>query len=136
MAIQIAKPTEHRMELKPFYKGMCIDNDYNSNQSTAKVSLDVLKNMPGKHYLITPGFIDLGDLHDYYCEEFGKQMKFCDGIVLIGNCHAILKGLTDYDMSKVIQVKTMKEALFVMSTIIEEGDTLLIENDIPESLIN
>lgn len=135
MAITLTKPTEHRMELKPFYKGMCIDNAYNSNPSTAKISLEVLKMMPGRHYLITPGFIDLGDLHDYYCEEFGKQMRFCDGIVLIGNCKAILKGLQDYDMSKVIQVNTMKEALLAMSLIIEEGDTLLIENDIPEGLV-
>ena len=38
-------------------------------------------------------------------------------------------------MSKVIQVNTMKEALLAMSVIIEEGDTLLIENDIPEGLV-
>ena len=135
MAISMAKPTEHRMELKPFYKGMCIDNAYNSNPNSAKLSLEVLKKMPGRHYIITPGFIDLGDLHDYYSEEFGKQMSFCDGIVLIGNCEAILRGLKEYDKSKIIQVKTMKEALFIMSTILKEKDTVLIENDIPEALM-
>lgn len=137
IAILMAKPTEHRLELKPFYKGMCIDNAYNSNPSSAQSALEVLKKMPGKLYLITPGFIDLGDLHDYYSEEFGKQMSFCDGIVLIGNCEAILKGLKekDYDLNQVIQVNTMKEALLIMSTIIEAGDTLLIENDIPEVLM-
>lgn len=137
IAILMSKPTEHRMELKPFFKGMCIDNAYNSNPSSAKLALEVLKKMPGRLYLITPGFIDLGDLNDYYSEEFGKQMSFCDGIILIGNCYSIIKGLKEkeYDLNKIIQVKTMKEALKVMSTLIKEKDTVLIENDIPEVLM-
>lgn len=138
MAILCTIPTPHRMELKPFGRGMCIDNAYNSNPESAKASLEVLKKMPGKHYIITPGFIDLGELHDYYSEHFGRQMSFCEKVILVGECNQIQIGLRDshYNMENVILVSTMKEALVVMHRIIEEKDTVLIENDIPEALMN
>lgn len=138
MAIACAKPVEHRLELKPFYAGMCIDNSFNSNPESARMSLEVLRMMPGRHFLVTPGFIDLGDQHGYYSEEFGKQMAFCDKIVLIGKCEDIIKGLKEmnYDMDHVYKVESMRNALLLMSTLIQEKDTLLIENDIPQALMN
>ena len=138
MAIACAKPVEHRMELKPFYAGMCIDNAYNSNPESAKAALEVLKMMPGRHLLITPGFMDLGNLNSYYAQQFGSQMSFCDKIVLVGECTDIIKGLSHEHeaMEHVYQVKSMKDALILMSTLIEEGDTMLIENDIPDVLMN
>lgn len=138
MAIACAKPVEHRMELKPFYKGMCIDNAYNSNPESARISLEVLKMMPGRHLLVTPGFIDLGELHGYYSQVFGTQMAFCEKIVLVGECSDIVTGLKEagYDMENVAYCATMKDALILMRAMIEEGDTMLIENDIPEVLMN
>lgn len=138
MAILCTKAVAHRMELKPFYKGMCIDNAYNSNPESASASLEVLKKMPGRHYIITPGFIDLGELNGYYSEQFGKEMNFCEKIGLVGECKEIKKGLIDsgYDMENVYTFMKMKDAMVFMSAILEEEDTLLIENDIPEILMN
>ncbi|MGN1344050.1 MAG: Mur ligase family protein [Traorella sp.] len=138
MAIQCAKAVEHRMELKPFYKGYCIDNAYNSNPESAKAALNVLQMMPKRHFIITPGFIDLGENHAYYSEEFGKQMVFCDKVILIKECKDIKKGLysNGYLKDDVYLVSSMKDALILASTLIQENDTLLIENDIPEILKN
>ena len=137
LAISSSRPTEHRLELKKFYKGICIDNAYNSNPSSAKSALDVLKMMPKRHIIITPGFIDLGNNHEYYSEQFGRQMSFCDMIILIGSCKDILKGLKieNYNQDNIYQVNSMKEALKLASILIQENDTLLIENDIPQNLI-
>ncbi len=138
IAILNAKPTEHRLEMKPFYKGMCIDNAYNSNPDSAKMALQVLKSMPGRHFLVTPGFIDLGEHHRYYSRQFAKDMLFCDLIVLVGECLDIQEGLLEagYDQSKIIHTSSMKDALVIMSTLLEEKDTMLIENDIPPILMN
>lgn len=138
LAIAASRPTPHRLELKPFYHGMCIDNAYNSNPESAKCALEVLKMMPGKHFVITPGFLDLGEHHDYYSIELGKQLSFADGIILIGECSAIYQGLKEknYEDQKIQFVKTMKKALAIMKEQLEEGDTLLIENDIPDVLMN
>lgn len=138
IAIQCSSPVEHRMELKPFGKGMVIDNAYNSNPQSAQASLAVLKMMPGKQIIITPGFLDLGELKGYYSEEFGKQMSFCDKVILVGECEAIERGLTksNYDKEKIYQTDSMKKALMLALSMMDEGDTLLIENDIPKILMN
>ena len=137
LAILNTKPTSHRLELKKFYKGICIDNAYNSNPSSAKCALDVLKMMPKRHMIITPGFLDLGNNHEYYSEQFGRQMSFCDIIILIGNCKEIINGLNkeNYNKENIYQVHSMSEALKLASILIQENDTLLIENDIPQNLI-
>lgn len=135
MALARAKATEHRLELKPFYAGMCIDNAYNSNPESARCALEVLKKMPGRHLIITPGFLDLGEHDQAYSVAFGKQMSFCDIILLIGNCKDIKKGIEEMGKrDSVFEFNTMKEALTYVQSVIREKDTLLIENDIPEIL--
>ena len=64
-------------------------------------------------------------------------MSFCDMIILIGSCKDILKGLKieNYNQDNIYQVNSMKEALKLASILIQENDTLLIENDIPQNLI-
>ena len=138
LAISNLKPIEHRLELKSFYKGVCIDNAYNSNPGSAKASLEVLKLMPKRHLIITPGFIDLGKNHEYYSIEFGHQMSFCDIVILIKECKEIRQGLLEnnFNPQNIYHVSTMKEALYLASQIMQENDTLLIENDIPEILEN
>lgn len=137
LAIASAKPVEHRLELKPFYKGMCIDNAYNSNPESAKWAVEVLLQMPGKHYIVTPGFIDLGEHHSFYSQEFGKQIAMCDEIILVGKCESIEEGIKSIKENPVIiHQKTMKDALIYMKQVIQEKETFLIENDIPEGLIN
>ena len=42
----------------------------------------------------------------------------------------------NYDEDKILHVTTMKQALEVASALIQENDTILIENDIPEHLIH
>ena len=63
------KAVEHRLELKKQGDITIIDDAYNSNPDGAKMALDVLKMMPGKHIVVTPGMIELGK------EEYIKRRK-------------------------------------------------------------
>lgn len=138
-SIQNIKPVPHRLELKPFFEATLIDNSYNSNPESARYSLETLSMMPKRHICITPGFIDLGKYQDEYSFEFGKQLaQVCDLVILIKQCPKIVLGLEamNYDEDKILHVTTMKQALEVASALIQENDTILIENDIPEHLIH
>ena len=132
-------PIPHRLELKSFGCGRLIDNAYNSNPDSAKESLAVLAMMPKRHILITPGFIDLGDQSDAYCERFGTQMQGIDLIVLIGrNAAAIQRGCEQVgiDEDKILHVDSMQRALEVVKVMMHENDTVLIENDIPDEFLH
>lgn len=133
--LQIIQPIPHRLELKKLGKGNCIDNAYNSNPDSAFESLQVLRQMPHVRYCITPGFMDLGEEHNHYSYEFGKQLAdVCDWVILIGDCVKIVEGLLekDFDETHILHYSSMKTAIQLVSLRLKENDTVLIENDIPE----
>lgn len=139
LALKTMPSIPHRLELKSFGCGRLIDNAYNSNPDSAKEALEVLKMMPGRHLLITPGFIDLGAQTSFYCEQFGRQMMGIDLIVLIGRNGAdIERGClaAGIDEEKILHVDSMHRALEVVKAMMHENDTVLIENDIPEAFLH
>lgn len=139
LALKTMAPIPHRLELKSFGSGRLIDNAYNSNPDSAKEALEVLKMMPGRHLLITPGFIDLGAQTSFYCEQFGRQMTGIDLIVLIGRNGADIKRgclAVGIDEDKILHVESMHRALEVVKAMMHENDTVLIENDIPEEFLH
>ncbi len=139
LAIKALEPIPHRFQLKPFGEGRLIDNAYNSNPDSAREALKVLAMMPGRHLLITPGFIDLGEECEQYCEQFGTWMKGIDLIILIGrNANAIRRGALSagVDEEQILEVDSMARALELASVLMHENDTILIENDIPELFLH
>lgn len=135
-ALNHLMPIAHRMEIKSYYKATLIDNAYNSNPDSALEALKILKMMPGKHFLITPGFIDLGDMHEAYSKTLGEQIaQYADVVILVGKrVTEIEEGALKGGMSKdvIFHVSSMKEALNEMIGMIHENDTILIENDLPD----
>lgn len=131
---------EHRMQLKAFYGAVLIDNAYNSNPESAKEALEVLAMMEGTHYLITPGFLDLGDAHESFSKQFGRQIaNVSDVVILVGRqTYPIRQGLLDasFDEKMIYQSVTMKEALALAASMVKNGDCVLIENDLPELFLN
>ena len=133
LAIARLKPIPHRLELKSYGVGQLIDNAYNSNPESAKASLKVLKMMPGRHILITPGFIDLGDKSAMYHERFGEQMAGLDIVCLVGsNAKLIRQGCEKVDIQELVEFKNLEDALSFVKGIMICGDTILIENDLPQ----
>lgn len=136
-ATKTLQSIEHRLELKKMGDINIIDDAYNSNPVGAKMALDVLKLMPGKKIIVTPGMIELKDKQNYYNKEFGKQIsKVCDEVVLVGKNQTkyIYEGLIEekYNTKKIHIINDVKEAFSIINNIKEENTYALLENDLPD----
>jgi UDP-N-acetylmuramoyl-tripeptide--D-alanyl-D-alanine ligase len=129
---------EHRLQLKKINGLTFIDNAFNSNPEGSRMSLEVLKMMPGKRFIITPGMIDLGNQQKMYNSEFGKTMKDCaDVVILVGKnqTRPIYEGLKEsgFEMENVFVFTTVKEAFAYVHKHASSKDTILLENDLPDA---
>ncbi len=140
-AVKQISYVEHRLEVKNINGYKFIDNAFNSNPTGAKMSLEVLKMMPNKRFIITPGMIDLGKIQDEVNFEFGKQMKDkADVVILVGEkqTESIKRGLLANKFAKkdIYICKTVKEAFGLVYTLASKEDTILLENDLPDAFNN
>ena len=131
------KAVEHRLELKRQGDITFIDDAYNSNPTGAKMALDVLKLMPGKHIVVTPGMIELGDEEYQKNKEFGTQIADCaDEVILVGaeKTKPILEGLKEkkYDESKIHVINDVLKAFPLVKTLKRKETYVLLENDLPD----
>jgi UDP-N-acetylmuramoyl-tripeptide--D-alanyl-D-alanine ligase len=129
---------EHRLQLKKINGFTFIDNAFNSNPEGSKMSLEVLKGMPGKRIIITPGMIDLGAQENELNRLFGTYMIGCvDEVILVGKnqTQAVLAGLEEVGFPSIAihVVDTVKEAFAIVYTTASKEDTILLENDLPDA---
>lgn len=139
-AIEKIEQVEHRLNMKRTAGGVTIiDDAYNSNPTGSRMALDVLSMMTsGKRILVTPGMVELGDRQYELNKEFGTYAATrCDVIIIVGqyNKDAIAEGLalTDIPDEKVIYAPTFNYAQQVLATLLKPGDTVLYENDLPDT---
>ena len=135
--VATVKPVEHRLELKKNADLNIIDDAYNSNPTGAKMALDVLKMMPGKHIVVTPGMIELGDEEYQKNKEFGMQIAAsADEVILVGaeKTKPILEGLKEkqYDEKKIHIINDVLKAFPLIQTLKEKETYVLLENDLPD----
>ena len=135
--VEKIKPVEHRLQLIPGELNV-IDDAFNSNPSGAKEALNVLSSFPGKHLIITPGMVEMGEDEDKYNYELGKQIaEACDAAILVGPRHTkpILQGMLKqgFDESRILTVTTLDEATAHIRDYIGPGDAVLFENDLPDN---
>lgn len=133
------EPVEHRLSYKKNSAGYTIiDDAFNSNPVGSKNALEALKLFDGnKKIVMTPGMIGLGDKEAEYNEKFGEYMLgSCDYVILVGDKQTkpIQKGLSNvnFPSDKIIVVGSTTEGFGVISKIVEAGDVVLIENDLPD----
>lgn len=139
-AVSRIEQVEHRLSMKRTPGGITIiDDAFNSNPDGSRMALDVLSSMTkGKRIIITPGMIELGDKQYEYNKRFGgKIATSADVAIIVGtyNRDAILTGLKEAGMpkEKVRAVETFKEAQAILTAIAAPGDTVLYENDLPDT---
>ena len=97
------KPIEHRLEMKKHGNITYIDDAYNSNPIGSKMALDVMKLMPGKKIVITPGMIEMGDKQYEVNYNFGKFIAdSVDLAILVGKeqTKPIQNGIKDAKFDK------------------------------------
>ena len=101
------------------------------------MALDVLKLMPGKHIVVTPGMIELGNEEYNKNKEFGKQIATrCDEVILVGRekTKPIYDGLKEekFDENKIHVINDVLKA-FPLVQSLKQGETyVLLENDLPD----
>jgi len=136
-AVKSVKPVEHRLEIKNNGGVYYIDDAYNSNPDGSKMALDVLKMMPGKKIIVTPGMIELGNIEDAENTKFGENMAgVCDEVILIGDkqTKAIQKGLENknYDKEHIHILEDVIDAFPLINKLKEKDTYVLLENDLPD----
>ncbi len=141
IAIGVARcqPVEHRLELLSGGGGVSIiDDAFNANPVGAKAALRVLKNFPGRRIVITPGMVELGGEEAQFNREFGEQMaESVDIAILVGKRHTqpIVDGLLskEFPQENIHVVSSLEESTKVLHAMMQAGDVVLYENDLPDN---
>jgi UDP-N-acetylmuramoyl-tripeptide--D-alanyl-D-alanine ligase len=129
---------EHRLELKKKGDITFIDDAYNSNPTGAKMALDVLKLMPGKHIVVTPGMVELGSEEYAKNKEFGLQIATsADEVILVGEAKTkpIQDGLKEanFNPEKIHIINDVLKAFELVQSLKDKETTyVLLENDLPD----
>lgn len=139
-AVSQIEQVEHRLNMKRTPGGITIiDDAFNSNPHGSKMALDVLAMMTqGQRIIITPGMIELGSLQEKANEEFGRHIAQCADIaIIVGryNREAIMIGIANGPIQgkNVHAVNSFAEAQQLLQSIAHAGDTVLYENDLPDT---
>ena len=142
-AVSSLKPTEHRLELKPFRnRSLMIDDAYNANPEGSLEAVRVLGSFDGMYKIIvTPGLIELGE-REYDCNyRLGlAAAEYCDRIVLVGKnrskpLHEAVAS-TAFDREKLTVAASFAEAMQQISAELNENCVVLLENDLPDNYLN
>ena len=135
--VSLIKPVKHRLQLINGPMNV-IDDAFNSNPVGAKEALNILGAFPGKHLIITPGFVELGEDEAKFNYQLGVQIaKVCDAAILVGPRHTapIRQGLiqSGFGEDAIRVVNTLEEASALIPTFVSNGDSVLFENDLPDN---
>ncbi|MGM9846294.1 MAG: UDP-N-acetylmuramoyl-tripeptide--D-alanyl-D-alanine ligase [Muribaculaceae bacterium] len=140
-AVERIEQVEHRLSVKRTPAGVTIiDDAFNSNPVGSAMALDVLSAMRGgKRIVITPGMIELGEEQEALNETFGRRIaSSVDVAIIVGkyNRDAIVRGITEAAVLAadcVHAVDTFADAQLLLASLVKPGDTVLYENDLPDT---
>lgn len=139
-AVANIEQVEHRLNMKRTAGGVTIiDDAFNSNPTGSKMALDVLKMMTGgRRIIVTPGMIELGDRQEELNEIFGEHIaSSADIAIIVGayNRDAIVAGIENGKnrIARLHKVDSFNEAQQLLATMLQPGDTILYENDLPDT---
>lgn len=138
--VRMLKPAESRLVRQTTAQGITIINDaYSANPAGVVSALKVLSmHTGGKRLLITPGMVELGELHEVENRKLGQiAAQHATDIILVGEeqTRPIHAGLADVNFPEAnLQiVNTLGEAVSWYQTHLNAGDTVLFLNDLPDT---
>lgn len=139
-AVSSIEQVEHRLSIKRTPGGVTIiDDAFNSNPAGSKMAVDVLSHFTdGKRIIVTPGMIELGAEQYNLNRNLGKEIgKNLDIAIIVGeyNRDALTEGVKTGGMSEdnIYIVDSFNEAQNVLAKMLTSGDTVLYENDLPDT---
>ncbi len=139
-AVAKIEQVEHRLNIKLTPGGVTIiDDAFNSNPTGSKMALEVLSGFnEGKRIIVTPGMIELGEHQAELNESFGKAIAgSADVAIVVGqyNRDALVSGIKKegFNSDNLFTVDSFNEAQQLLSGMLSKGDTVLYENDLPDT---
>ena len=140
LRIRGLRPAESRLVAETSAAGITIINDaYSANPVGVISALRVLgMHKSGKRLLITPGMIELGDLHDAENRKLGLlAAEHATDIILIGRAQTVpiadAVRSTAFDPERLHIADSLQDAVAWYREHLEAGDTVLFLNDLPDT---
>jgi UDP-N-acetylmuramoyl-tripeptide--D-alanyl-D-alanine ligase len=136
--IKALEPVEHRLQVIQGAGGVTvIDDAYNSNPQGAAAALEVLEQMPArKKVVVTPGIVELGPLQAEENSTFGRHAAtVADSVIFVArlNRDALVAGAESANSgAEVIVVDSLEQASERLKGLLQPGDVVLFENDLPD----
>lgn len=137
-SIAMLRPVKARFEPQKQPDGsIVINNGFNASPESSRASLALLANYPGRKFVVTPGFVELGQMEREYHLELGRRLAMvADEVLLIGprRTQPIREGLLGegYDEARIQTFMSLKEAQEALNGRVGPGDVVLYENDLPD----
>lgn len=136
-AIQNIKPIKHRLSYEKVNNLHIYDDSYNSNLVGFKNSIEVIKTVPLKKVIITPGIVDCGKMTKEINEEIALEIeKTFDDIYIIDNYSGKYIYNKIQKENNLTLCSSFKDAYLRVLNKYKEEICLLIENDLPDNFLN
>ena len=132
------KPIAHRLELTQKDGVYILDDAYNCNERGAKIAIDALGRFEGKKYIVTPGIVETGVLHEAINGKLGQLLATAklDGVLLVGETQAkvIVDGYKNEggNMDALSVLPSLQDAVNALKGKLSAGDCVLFMNDLPD----
>lgn len=115
---------KHRLSVQKYDTFTMIDDSFNANIEGAKNAIDCLLDYE-ERYIITPGFVELGNLQN-------EHHKMLEEYIYEKNVIPLIVG-KNFQIEKGFFFSTFKEAFACFMKTHKKGAVLLIENDLPDN---
>lgn len=129
----------HRLQAMAGSGGVrIIDDAFNSNPAGFAMAMNVLAAFPSRRVLVTPGLVSLGDAEDVENVRAGKRAaKAADVVILVGpkKTRSVREGLLSagFPEASILSARSLEEVTGLMQSLLAPGDTVMFENDLPDT---
>lgn len=126
----------HRMEKLTTPTGVTIiDDGYNCNSEGADFAIELFAKLNGRKIVCAQGIVEQGKNTEKVNTELGKKFSRVFDVIVTTGCNSkyIVKGARDAGYRvEIYSVRNMKEVEQVFSLILRSGDTVYLNNDVPD----
>jgi UDP-N-acetylmuramoyl-tripeptide--D-alanyl-D-alanine ligase len=129
----------HRLQMMPGAGGVrIIDDAFNSNPAGFAMAMEILAAYPSRRILVTPGLVSLGDAEDAANRVAGRQAAgAADIVILVGpkKTRPVREGLLSagFPETSILSARSLEEVTVLMRSLVTPGDTVMFENDLPDT---
>ncbi len=142
LGLSVLQPVPHRLQpLKARNGALIIDDSYNGNPDGARAAMEFLKSWRGgRRIYVTPGLVELGTKMEEIHVALGRELAACaDKVALIKSPGAfwLRSGLQQAGFTEpdVFWFETAQDAHRAIQKMMQPGDCVVFQNDLPENYL-